>query len=100
GIGNRSNHLIRQLTNLTETLRRASAGANGDQSLKTALAEAEAALKELRTLRDEKLVRPIQGLGYRQYPRLANEVQSLYGSVTRSYNRPTDPQVARQRELL
>jgi photosystem II stability/assembly factor-like uncharacterized protein len=99
GMVDRSNDLIRQLNNLTETLRRA-AGSNGDQALKTALSEADAALKEVRALRDDKLVRPIQGLGYRQYPRLANEVQSLYGSVTRSYNRPTDPQVARQRELL
>ncbi|MGH7695722.1 MAG: hypothetical protein ACRENH_12115, partial [Gemmatimonadaceae bacterium] len=99
GIVDRSNDLIRQLTNLTETLRRAS-GTNGDQALKTALTEAEAALKEVRALRDEKLVRPVQGLGYRQYPRLQNEVQSLYGSVMRSYNRPTDPQVARQRELV
>lgn len=95
----RSNDLIRQLTNLTETLRRA-AGTNGDQSLRAALTEAEAALKEVRTLRDEKLVRPVQGLGYRQYPRLQNEVLSLFGSVARSYNRPTDPQQLRRRELV
>ncbi len=99
GTIDRSNDLIRQLTNLTETLRRAAAGTNGDQSLRTALAEAEAALKEVRTLRDDKLMRPVQGLGYRQYPRLQNEVQSLYGSVMRSYHRPTDPQQLRRREL-
>jgi len=98
GTIDRANDLIRQLTNLTETLRRA-AGTNGDQTLRSALTEADAALKEVRALRDEKLVRPLPGLGYRQYPRLQNEVQSLYGSVMRSYNRPTEPQQLRRREL-
>jgi hypothetical protein len=100
GTVDRANDLIRQLTNLTETLRRASASNGGEQTLRNALTEAEAALKEVRTLRDEKLVRPMQGLGYRQYPRLQNEVQSLYGSVVRSYTRPTDPQQLRRRELV
>jgi hypothetical protein len=63
------------------------------------LAEAEGALKEIKTLRDDKLIRPLAGLGYRQYPRLREEVNTLYGAVTRSYTRPTDPQVARNGEL-
>jgi hypothetical protein len=98
GSVDRANDLIRQLTNLNETLRRA-AGTNGDQTIRSALTESEAALREVRTLRDEKLTRPLPGLQYRQYPRLQQEVQSLYGSVMRSYTKPTDPQQLRRREL-
>ncbi|MGQ0537368.1 MAG: hypothetical protein ACT4R6_00355, partial [Gemmatimonadaceae bacterium] len=87
--------------NLTETLKRAGGpNGNGDQTLRAALTEAESALKEVQMLREAKLQRPVQGLSYRQYPRLQNEVQSLYGSVSRAYNKPTDAQQLRRRELL
>jgi hypothetical protein len=45
------------------------------------------------------MVRPVAGLGYRQYPRLREEVQSVYGMVTRPPNRPTDGQALRAKEL-
>jgi len=35
------------------------------------LTELDATLRDLRQFRDSVLARPIQGLGYRQYPRLA-----------------------------
>lgn len=89
----RNSDLMRQLTAVTENLRR------NAPTEKEALNEAESALKELKALRDETLLRPIQGLGYRQYPRLREEISSLYGSVSRSLSRPTDPQVQRSGEL-
>ncbi|MGQ0538770.1 MAG: WD40/YVTN/BNR-like repeat-containing protein, partial [Gemmatimonadaceae bacterium] len=56
GLIDRSNDLIRQLTNLTETLKRAGGpNGNGDQTLRAALTEAESALKEVQMLREAKL---------------------------------------------
>ncbi|MFN8572427.1 MAG: hypothetical protein U0132_10250 [Gemmatimonadaceae bacterium] len=89
----RNSDLLRQLTALVENIRR------NAPNEKEALNEAESALSELKSLRDEKLLRPIQGLGYRQFPRLREEVTSLYGSVARSVSRPTDAQVTRTGEL-
>ena len=93
GVIDRTDDLIRQLTALVENIRR------NAPNERAALGEAEAALVDLRKLRDEKLLRPLQGLGYRQYPRLREEVSSLYGAVTRTVTKPTDAQLSRQTEL-
>jgi hypothetical protein len=90
----RTNDLMTQLTALVENIRR------NAPNEREALNEAEAALVDLRKLRDEKLLRPIQGLGYRQYPRLREEVQSLSGAVGRTVTRPTDAQASRHGELV
>jgi photosystem II stability/assembly factor-like uncharacterized protein len=90
----RTNDLMTQLTALIENIRR---NAPGERE---ALNEAEAALVDLRKLRDEKLLRPLQGLGYRQYPRLREEVNSLQGAVARTVTRPTDAQALRHGELV
>jgi hypothetical protein len=89
----RSNDLLRQLTSLSENLRRNAPNEKG------ALAQADSALAQVKQLRDEKLMRPLAGLGYRQFPRLREEVTALYGMVSRSVSRPTDPQVGRSTEL-
>jgi photosystem II stability/assembly factor-like uncharacterized protein len=89
----RTNNLMQQLTNLNTVLRR------NAPTEKAAIEEARGTLDELRDFRDSRLARPLAGLGYRQYPRLREEVQSLYGSVTRSLARPTDPQMLRKGEL-
>lgn len=57
------------------------------------------AIDAIKAFRSDKLVRPAQGLGYRQYPRLREEIQSLNGGITGSANRPTDSQMLRLREL-
>jgi hypothetical protein len=90
----RTNNLMGQLTTLIENIRR------NAPNERDALNEAEASLVDLRKLRDEKLLRPIQGLGYRQYPRLREEVQSLQGAVSRTVTKPTDAQVGRHGELV
>jgi hypothetical protein len=89
----RTNNLMQQLTNLGGVLRQ------NAPTEKAAIEETRGALDELREFRDAQLARPLAGLGYRQYPRLREEVQSLYGSVTRSLTRPTDPQMLRKGEL-
>ncbi|MEJ7812178.1 MAG: hypothetical protein WKG32_17325 [Gemmatimonadaceae bacterium] len=58
------------------------------------------ALSKLKALRDDKLTRPIAGLGYRQYPRLRDEVQSLSRAISGPISPPTESQQARRRELL
>src|SRR5678815_6021764 len=83
----RSEDLIGQLTSLVDNIKK------NAPNERDALNEAEGALVELKKLRDEKLVRPIPGLGYRQYPRLREEVGSLAGSVSRTITKPTDSQV-------
>ncbi|MBK8248949.1 MAG: hypothetical protein IPK85_16350 [Gemmatimonadetes bacterium] len=94
GILNRTNNLMNQLTGLIDNIKR------NAPNEREALNEAETSLKELREFRDTRITRPIQGLGYRQYPRLLQEVQSLSGSVSRGISRPTDAQVDRQGELV
>jgi hypothetical protein len=90
----RSEDLIGQLTSLVDNIRK------NAPNEREALNEAEGALVELKKLRDEKLLRPIAGLGYRQYPRLREEVGSLSGSVSRTITRPTDSQARRTTELV
>jgi hypothetical protein len=90
----RTEDLIGQLTSLVDNIRK------NAPNERAALIEAEGALVELRKLRDEKLLRPIQGLGYRQYPRLREEVGSLSGAVSRTITRPTDAQGRRYGELV
>ena len=62
-------------------------------------AEVKAATDALKTLRDSELARPLPGLGYRQYPRLRENVQSLAGSVQRGFRPPSEGEKLRMMEL-
>jgi len=57
------------------------------------------ALDATRKLLEDDLTRPYPGMGYRQYPRLREEIQSLSGSIMRAVARPTDPEMLRLKEL-
>jgi hypothetical protein len=57
------------------------------------------ALESLRRFRDDELTRPMPGLGYRQYPRLREDVQSLAGYLGRGVRAPNDGEVARMKDL-
>jgi photosystem II stability/assembly factor-like uncharacterized protein len=95
----RTNDVINQLTQLVDRVK----PGGPDAAASNARAASELAstiIEQLKTLRDEQMVRPVQGLGYRQYPRLREEVQSVYAMVTRPPNRPTDGQALRTKELL
>jgi len=76
-IGN-SDNILAQLTNLQSALNRAPRTANTP----TVLAQVDSTIKDLRHFRDSVLARPLAGLGYRQYPRLREEVQSVSRSVS------------------
>jgi hypothetical protein len=95
--------IMRQLTALSEQLRpaagRGGPGASQSDAMAAAAAAVTAAMTKLKTFRDDELARPLPGLGYRQYPRLREEVQSLSGVIARAPAPPTDPQTLRVREL-
>ncbi|MFN8668408.1 MAG: hypothetical protein U0164_14620 [Gemmatimonadaceae bacterium] len=87
--------ILSQLTNLQSTLRRAPRG----QNTPAVLAEVDSTIKDLRHFRDSVLARPLPGLGYRQYPRLREEVQSVSGSVSRTQWPVTAGEQLRSNEL-
>ncbi len=90
--------VTRQLTALQVTLRAAprdSAPANAQQ----ALTEIGISLAQLKVFKDSVLARPLPGLGYRQYPRLREEVQTVSGMISRPMMPPTAGEVLRSSEL-
>jgi hypothetical protein len=95
--------VMRQLTGLQDQLRRAPRGANAgvmpDSSQRRVLADVDSALRDLRHFRDSVLARPLQGLGYRQYPRLREEVQTVSNMVWRPLMQPTAGEMLRLGEL-
>jgi photosystem II stability/assembly factor-like uncharacterized protein len=102
--------IIRQLTTLQDQLRRAPrAGGDGGSGEGAAaapaaappgvLTEVEGTIKDLRHFRDSVLARPLAGLGYRQYPRLREEVQTVSGMIARSMMQPTAGEILRLGEL-
>ncbi|HEY2908514.1 MAG TPA: hypothetical protein VGJ29_21585 [Vicinamibacterales bacterium] len=88
----RANTLVQQLTQLQNRLK--AAGIQNDLTL-----QVNAALDATKKLLEEDLARPFPSMGYRQFPRLREEIQSLAGSVTRAPARPTDPEALRLKEL-
>ncbi|MFI5232466.1 MAG: hypothetical protein ACHQSE_08130 [Gemmatimonadales bacterium] len=90
--------VTRQLDALQVTLRSAprdSATANTRQ----ALAEIGVSLAQLKQFKDSVLARPLPGLGYRQYPRLREEVQTVSGMISRPMMPPTAGETLRSGEL-
>jgi len=84
-IVNQVDDITRQLTALQQRLRpargRAGSAAEG-QAVQAERADlsgsVRAAIETLKTFRDTKLARPLPGLGYRQYPRLQEEVRTVF----------------------
>jgi hypothetical protein len=88
----RTNSLIAQLTALQERLKR-------DKVTGSLPAAVDTALASVTKMRDDELTRPYPNMGYRQYPRIREEIQSLSGAVSRAPNRPTDGEALRMKEL-
>jgi hypothetical protein len=59
----------------------------------------DAALKAVQSLRDDDMARPYPNMGYRQYPRIREEINSLSGAISRAPFPPTEGQALRMREL-
>jgi len=100
----RTNDLIRQLTALQQQLRQSATldtlGGDARAATDARLTDVTDALRKLTTLRDSALARPIPGLGYRQYPRLREEVQSIGRMIAGPTSKPTDAQLRRYQELV
>ena len=97
GIVNAVDDLTRQLTATQSALESAPDSTN--KSIPAALTEITGTLGDLRHFRDSVLARPLNGLGYRQYPRLREEVQSVSGMVARGARAPTAGELLRAGEL-
>jgi len=106
----RANELIQQLTSLQDRLKKTTTarptsqneghGGEGVQAPTGDLAAmVKRALDAVTKLRDDDLTRPYPSMGYRQYPRIREEIQSLAGAVNRPAARPTDGQALRMKEL-
>jgi photosystem II stability/assembly factor-like uncharacterized protein len=103
----RANSLIAQLDALQQRLQRPiTARAPGGSATAPASAAGpdlagavEATLGAVTTLRDKDITRPYPNMGYRQYPRIREEITSLSGAVSGSPNRPTEGQALRMKEL-
>jgi hypothetical protein len=62
-------------------------------------AQVKQALDKLKKFKDDELARPIPGLGYRQYPRLREDVQSLAGYFGRGFRPPNEGELTRMKDL-
>jgi hypothetical protein len=107
----RANSLVDQLTALKKRLTTASrvrttstqAEADGVGAAQPASADVSAlvatALDAITRVRDDELTRPYPRMGYRQYPRVREEIQSISGAVSRAPMRPTEGETIRMKEL-
>ena len=116
-LGSRVNHLlyhtndlVRQLDALSMQLKQSMSpnltyNAGSGETARTSAASAmltrvTETLDKLEHFRDDELTRPIPGLGYRQYPRLVEEVQRLGSMISEPVSKPTDPDMQRMGELV
>jgi len=119
----RTDDLLEQLQGLHEQLRRetprsmtsagtaGNGGSNGNgQAAQSAppaqnaapagpAADVQRAIDTLKKFRDEELARPLPGLGYRQYPRLREDVMSLASAIQRGFRAPNAGEKLRLQEL-
>jgi hypothetical protein len=85
--------LRKQLEGLEEALE-----ASGKEDTELVTEAIGSALEEIKEL-DNRLQRPVSGLGYRQYPRMRDELRSLSFSIMGSTSPPTEPQMTVLKEL-
>ncbi|MBL7855021.1 MAG: hypothetical protein JNL17_11525 [Cyclobacteriaceae bacterium] len=93
---NRTDDLLKQLGQLKDRVKNGGADAGVDA---TVAGQIDEAIKKLKEYEDEILRRPPPNMGYRQRPRLREEISSLLGDVDDATARPTQPQLERLGEL-
>ncbi|HEY5413497.1 MAG TPA: hypothetical protein VIK41_01645 [Gemmatimonadaceae bacterium] len=96
GIMDNTNDLIAQLKGLKQQL---DSGGRQLAQKDQALALVDSTIKELTHFRDSTLTRPEPVMGYRQYPRLREEVTTVAGMVWRGIHAPTAGEKLRTTEL-
>lgn len=94
-------NIARQLSSLETQLKSAPkpAGSNGATPYAPVLTEIRGTIGDLKHFRDSVMARPMQGLGYRQYPRLREEVQSVTRMITQPFGPPSEGELLRSTEL-
>lgn len=97
-IVNNVDDVTRQLTALQTTLRAAPRDSSPNNN-QAALSEITVSLAQLKQFKDSVLARPLPGLGYRQYPRLREEVQTVSGMISRPMMPVTTGESLRSGEL-
>ncbi|MFO0330154.1 MAG: hypothetical protein ACK514_02285, partial [Bacteroidota bacterium] len=85
-----------QLNELKQRIKNAGSDAGVDNAVNGQIDEA---IKKLKELDEEVLRRPPPNMGYRQRPRLREEINTLMGDVDDAFARPTQPQLDRLTEL-
>ena len=92
GIIDRVNDVVAQLTALDAVLaKQAPVPASAGDVKKT--------METLKAFRDDELMRPPPAMGYRQYPRLREDVQSISGGLGRGFRAPNEGERIRMKEL-
>jgi hypothetical protein len=93
---NRTDEAVKQLVELKERIKSAGNESGVDGSVN---GQIEDAIKKLKEYEDEILRRPPPNMGYRQRPRLKEEISDLLGAIDDATARPTQPQMNRLDEL-
>ena len=87
------------ITQMRELKKKVKDSSSSDFDLTEAEGKIKNVLQMVKEFRNDELKRPINGLGYRQRPRLREEIRSLARGVDGTSARPTDPQILRMKEL-
>ena len=87
------------ITQMSELKNKVKDSSSSDFDLTEAEGKIKNVLHMVKEFRNDELKRPINGLGYRQRPRLREELRSLAWAVDGTSARPTNPQMLRMKEL-
>lgn len=87
---------IKQLGELKQRIQSAGENSGVDPAVN---GQIDDAVKSIREFEDDVLRRPPPNMGYRQKPRLREEISSLFGAIDEATARPTTPQLGRSTEL-
>lgn len=93
---NATDATVRQLNELKQRIKTAGDQSGVDPSVNTQIDEA---IRKLKDFEDEFLRRPPPNMGFRQKPRLREEISDLLNAIDEAQARPTNPQVGRAGEL-
>ena len=93
---NTTDATIQQLKELKLRIKSAGDQSGVDPSVSPSIDEA---IKKLKEFEDAILRRPPPNMGYRQGPRLREEISDLMGAIDDATARPTTPQLGRAQEL-
>jgi hypothetical protein len=99
GLVAKVNAVIERVDAMSSQLSALDAQLAGQSPAPAARGQVKRVLDALKAFRDEELARPLPGLGYRQYPRLREDVQSLAGYIGRGFRAPNAGEAERMKDL-